>query len=146
MECRLFDGCDVPYERRTFDVAILSHVVEHVGDPRQLLREAARVARYVFIEVPLEDVSRHRRDYIPDTVGHINFFSRRTIRWLVQSCGLRVLGQATTNPSKATYVYQSGRRGVIQYHVKRLLLKCLPKVATRHFCYHETLLCESDTG
>ncbi len=140
LECTLFDGYHLPHQSGRFDLAILSHVVEHVEHPRQLLYEAARVARYVFIEVPTEDISRRPENYVPDSVGHINFFSRRTIRWLVQSCGLRVLKQITTNPSKGTYVYQARRRGLIQYYIKRILLRVVPTVATRHFCYHEALL------
>ncbi len=140
VECKVFDGYQVPYEDGRFDLAVLSHVVEHVEHPRQLLHEAARVARYVFVEVPTEDISRRPRDYAPDHVGHINFFSPRTIRWLLQSCGLTVLRQVTTNPSKATYGYQTGVRGLVHYEIKRLLLRWAPRVATRHFCYHEALL------
>ena len=49
--------------------------VEH---PRTILEEAARVASHVFVEVPLEDHSRMRRDFVFDHVGHINFYSPRT--------------------------------------------------------------------
>jgi SAM-dependent methyltransferase len=139
-ECRIFDGYRLPWQTGRFDVAILSHVVEHIEHPRQILQEAARVARHVFVEVPTEDISRRPRDYTPDSVGHINFFSPRTIRWLVQSCGLRVLRQVTTNPSKAVYTYQAGRKGRISYHAKGALLRWAPTLATRHFCYHEALL------
>ena len=140
VECRRFDGAHVPYGDATFDVAILSHVVEHLEHPRQLIHEAARVAHHVFIEVPLEDMSRHSRDYREDAVGHINFYSCRTIRWLVQSCGLRVVRQVTTNPSKDVYAHAAGRKGLIQYFVKQALLTCAPGLATNHFCYHEALL------
>lgn len=140
VECRIFDGSRLPWDAGRFDLAVLSHVVEHLEHPRQLLMEAARVARYVFVEVPTEDISRRAADYVADSVGHINFFSPRTIRWLVQSCGLRVLRQVTTNPSKAVYVYQTGRRGWLQYHTKEVLLRWAPALATRHFCYHEALL------
>lgn len=147
VECRVFDGYRLPWEAGRFDLAILSHVIEHVEHPRQVLHEAARVARYVFVEVPTEDISRRSRDYTPDSVGHINFFSPRTIRWLVQSCGLRVLQQVTTNPSRAVYAYQGGRYGKMQYHIKSALLRWAPAFAVRHFCYHEALLattvCES---
>ena len=139
-ECVRIDGHRLPWEDGRFDLAVLSHVVEHLEHPRQVLIEAARVARYVFVEVPTEDISRRAADYVPDRVGHINFFSPRTIRWLVQSCGLRVLRQVTTNPSKAVYVYHAGRRGVMHYHTKEVLLRWVPALATAHFCYHEALL------
>ena len=139
-ECRLFDGSHLPWDDKKFDLAILSHVVEHLEHPRQLLAEAARVARHVFVEVPTEDISRRAKDYAPDRVGHINFFSPRTIRWLLQSSGLRVLTQVTTNPSKAVYAFEAGRSGLVRYHTKDLLLRLVPALATRHFCYHEALL------
>jgi SAM-dependent methyltransferase len=145
VECMIFDGSRLPWDDGRFDLAILSHVVEHLEHPRQLLLEAARIARFVFVEVPTEDISRRPADYRPDSVGHINFYSPRTIRWLVQSCGLRVLKQATTNPSKAVYVYQTGRKGLLQYYVKRALLRWAPGLATRHFCYHEALLATGDS-
>jgi ubiquinone/menaquinone biosynthesis C-methylase UbiE len=125
-ECVRIDGHRLPWEDGRFDLAVLSHVVEHLEHPRQVLIEAARVARYVFVEVPTEDISRRAADYVPDRVGHINFFSPRTIRWLVQSCGLRVLRQVTTNPSKAVYVYHAGRRGLMHYHIKEVLLRWVP--------------------
>jgi ubiquinone/menaquinone biosynthesis C-methylase UbiE len=144
VECRIFDGSHLPWDAGRFDLAVLSHVVEHLEHPRQLLTEAARVARYVLVEVPTEDISRRAKDYAPDRVGHINFFSPRTIRWLVQSSGLRVLTQVTTNPSKAVYVFQAGRKGLIQHHTKNLLLRLAPALATRHFCYHEVLLATAE--
>ena len=140
--CELFDGYQLPFGDGEFDLVVLSHVVEHVEHPRQLLREASRVGRYLFVEVPLEDMSRLRDDFKLDRVGHINFFSPRTIRWLVQSCGLRVMRQTTTNPSKATYTYHGGKRGLINYHIKQVLLAALPRLATRHFTYHGSLVCE----
>ena len=146
VECRRFDGAHVPYGDATFDVAVLSHVVEHLEHPRQLVREAARVARHVFVEVPLEDMSRHPEDYREDHVGHINFYSPRTIRWLLQSCGLRILAHVTTNPSKATYTYSSKHRGMLQFYLKDILLTCVPRLATRHFCYHESVLALSGGG
>jgi len=141
-ECKLFDGSRIPYDDNRFDLAVLSHVLEHVEHPRQLLYEASRVAKYVFIEVPLEDTSRRRRDFVLDKVGHINFYSPRTIRWLAQSCNLRVLGELTTNPSKATYAYQLGLKGGLNYHIKQVLLRVAPALATQHFCYHGSLVCE----
>ena len=50
-----YDGLQVPAEDGAYDLALLSHVLEHVPEPMTLLREAARVAPAVLVEVPLED-------------------------------------------------------------------------------------------
>ena len=44
VESKLFDGARVPYPDNSFDLAYMSHVVEHLEHPRQLIYEAARVA------------------------------------------------------------------------------------------------------
>jgi hypothetical protein len=140
VQCMLFDGYHLPYAAGRFDLAILSHVVEHAEHPRQLLYEAGRVARYVFVEVPTEDISRRSKDYVAEGVGHINFFSPRTIRWLVQSSGLRVLRQITTNPSKEIWP-RSRSHGWARYLLKQTLLRWTRRswrLGTS--CYHESLL------
>ena len=143
VECRLFDGYRIPYEDSRFDLAILSHVLEHVEHPRQLLYEASRVARHVFVEVPLEDTLRMPRDFVFDPVGHINFYSRKSIRRLAQSCDLRVVREKVTTPAKGAYVYRSGGvKGRLAYHVKEALLRLHPGLATSLSTYHGALVCE----
>jgi SAM-dependent methyltransferase len=140
-ECRLFGGYDIPYETHRFHLAILSHVLEHVEHPRKLLLEAARVADYVFIEVPLEDTLRLKPDFVFDRVGHINFYSWKTIRRLVQTCDLQVLSQVITNPSRPVYEYASGRQGAVKYVVKELLLRLSQRLASDLFTYHCAMVC-----
>ena len=142
VECGLFDGYDVPYGDGRFDIAILSHVIEHVEHPRQLLYEASRVARYVFVEVPLEDTLRLPKDFVLDPVGHINFYSRKGIRRLVQSCNLRVLGEMVQTPARGAYSYRWGRLGLMKFWVKEALLKLHPGLATMLSTYHGALVCE----
>lgn len=140
-EFRLFDGYRIPYEDGKFDLAVLSHVVEHLEYPRQLLYEAARVARLVFIEVPLEDNLRLKKDYRFDAVGHINDYSPKTIRRLVQTCDLHVFKQITANASYETYRYQYGREAWFRHLSKEWMLRLMPGVATRLWTYHSALLC-----
>ena len=140
-ECQLFDGYHMPYKDSRFDLAIISHVLEHVEYPRQLLHEAARVARHVFVEVPLEDTIRLKPDFVFDRVGHINFYSWKTIRRLIQTCDLKVLSQTVTNPSRAVYEYYSGGSGIVKYAAKGLLLRASTRVAASLFTYHCSILC-----
>ncbi|MGH8615526.1 MAG: class I SAM-dependent methyltransferase [Gammaproteobacteria bacterium] len=145
-ECSLFDGYNVPYDDEKFDLVVLSHVIEHVEYPRKLLYEAKRVAKYVFVEVPLEDTVRLSENFILDKVGHINFFSPKTIRRLIQSCNLDVLEQRVKNASKSVYTFQKGRKGLINYYIKEHLLRVLPGIATCVFTYHSALICQDCSG
>lgn len=139
--CERFDGGALPWPDDCFDLALLSHVLEHAEHPRQLLAEAARVARAVFVEVPLEDNWRLPRDFRPDGVGHINFFSPRSLRRFAQTCGLEVLAEKVAVPSREAMVFRSGRRGALAHALKRLGLRAAPPLATRLATYHGALLC-----
>ena len=141
-EVQIFDGYRIPYADKRFDLVVLSHVVEHVEHPRMLLYESARVARHVFVEVPLEDHARMAKDFVLDFVGHVNFYSPVTIRKLVQSCGFEVLEQRVIHGSKAGYVFQKGTRGALNYYIKEGLLRVAPRLATWFFTFNSALLCK----
>jgi len=142
VDCKLFDGYAIPYPDGEFDLAILSHVVEHLEHPRTMIYEAARVAKVIFVEVPLEDTIRMANDYVFDTVGHINFYSPKTIRRLLQTCDLEVIKQRITCGSRPSYQYRLGPvRGLLTHSVKDSLLRCSPYVAPRLFTYNCSLLC-----
>jgi len=115
IDCFLFDGNTISYDNKSFDLAVLSHVIEHVEYPRQLLYEARRVAKYVFVEVPLDDTIRLPRDFIFDRVGHLNSYSPKTIRRLLQTCNLEVLDQQITNSSKASYKFLKGKFTTVHF-------------------------------
>lgn len=143
VECRQFDGYTVPYPDATFDLAILSHVVEHVEHPRLLLNEAARVADHVFVEVPLEHNRGLPADFVWDAVGHINFYTAKTIRLLVQSCGHEVLDQRETHAALRQYRYRLGRKGIAAYLLKECALRTMPAAAQSLWTYHSSLLIRS---
>jgi SAM-dependent methyltransferase len=139
--CEMFDGYRIPHADGAFDLAILSHVVEHVEHPRKLLYEAARVARHVFVEVPLEDNLRLPRHYVPNKVGHINVYSIKTLRMLAETSGLEIMAEAVTCSSRAIYRFQAGWKGAIARGPINVFHRVAPRLAERVFCYHASLLC-----
>jgi len=143
IECKLYDGYTIPYEDKKFDLAILTHVVEHLEYPRRLINEAARVAKYLFVEVPVEDNLRLKKDYVFDNVGHINYYSPKTIRRLLQTCNLSVLSQEVRNFSFDCFKYMFGKKAIIRYLGKELVLRALPGFAPRLWTYNCSVLCES---
>jgi SAM-dependent methyltransferase len=112
---RLVDASPTTFDEafgdQRFDLAILTHVVEHLLTPAELVTQALRRARHVFIEVPLDNnaagwtraqirilLGRDRRDNKP---GHVQFFSRRSARELVRYSGGQVLAERGYFPHAA---------------------------------------------
>lgn len=143
-EFALFDGSSLPLEDQSCDVALLSHVLEHVEDPRSLLTECARVARRVLIEVPLELNLRTPRDFVWTDVGHINLFNLKLLRHLVQSCGLTVEQERIYCPSRAQSIFRKGwAAGSAVWALKASLLRLNPRLATTLLTYHGGLIARS---
>jgi SAM-dependent methyltransferase len=76
----------------SFDVVILSHVLEHLEDPLKFLQSmVAKVRfRHLVAEVPLEDLLASRmknlaRDRKRNLSGHVQFFTQKTFRQLLSS-------------------------------------------------------------
>jgi SAM-dependent methyltransferase len=137
---QVYDGVSVPFLDRSFDLAVLTHVVEHLENPRLLIREAYRVATHVLVEVPLERTWRTKKNFAWTSVGHINVYDSLLIRHLLQSCGGEVCAEFTTNPSLAVHRFNSGRYGTVKWLIRQATLRIAPGVARRIFTYHHSIL------
>jgi ubiquinone/menaquinone biosynthesis C-methylase UbiE len=146
---QLYDGAHLPAPDGTYELGIVSHVLEHVPDPARLLAEVARVCRSVVAEVPLEDnlsAKRAGKREHADEVGHLQHLSRASARAIVAQAGLRVAGEledplplevhrffASTPAARAAALGKWGMR--------RGLHALAPTLAKRVFTVHYACLC-----
>jgi SAM-dependent methyltransferase len=91
-----FDGRTLPLEDGSFELGVLSHVLEHAPDPSALLAEVARVCGAVVIEVPLEanrSARRPAKRAHAEEIGHLHRLDRSAAREIVSRAGLRPLAE-----------------------------------------------------
>jgi len=145
----LYDGSRLDQPDGSYELGILSHVLEHVRDPAALLGEVARVCGAVVVEVPLEanlSAARASKREHAGEVGHLQRLDRRTMRDLVDRAGLGVAQEledplplsvhrffASTRPARiratAKWALRAGTHGIA------------PGLSRRLFTVHYACLC-----
>ncbi len=101
-----FDGYNIPYPDKTFDLAYCSHVIEHVEHPRILLRELARISEYQVFEVPLDyspQVDKNVQHFL--AYGHINIFTPSVFKFLLKSEGFKIIEERLTQSHEEVLRY-----------------------------------------
>ncbi len=141
---QLFDGYNIPYPDKTFDLATVVHVLEHVEHERLFLREIRRVSRRVYIEVPLEHNLKIRRVIAAGKkYGHINFYMKETFRNLLESVGLEIIKCETFASSLDYEVHLSGvMKGRLKHAARRMALMMAPNHAPLLISYNCYALCD----
>jgi SAM-dependent methyltransferase len=104
---------------RRYDLVVLSHVFEHLPDPRDALRRLSRSLNpggSIFLELPHEDLSVFRlkaaRDYRYCS-SHLYFYGARALTHLATRCDLSIRSLAFCGPAlTAFYREKPHARGV----------------------------------
>ncbi len=148
----LYDGIRLEVPDGTYELGILSHVLEHVPDPPALLAEVARACRAVLVEVPLEEnisAKRASKREHADEVGHLQRLSRDGARLIVARAGLRVaceledpLPLAVQRFFAATPSAQA--LATAKWALRAGLHRLAPSAARRLFTVHYACLCLPD--
>jgi ubiquinone/menaquinone biosynthesis C-methylase UbiE len=133
----LLDTMETKFEDSSFDLGILSHVLEHVSAPEKLLAETLRISKYVIIEVPLENcvsvnlyakflerqTGKKRTD---NPTGHLNFFDKASIWSLVKKSSGEIMGERTYF-SWRVFSVSFGLKNILEYY-KSILFYLIYKV------------------
>jgi SAM-dependent methyltransferase len=148
----VYDGVKLPFGDGTYDLGILSHVLEHVPDPRALLGEVARVCRAVFVEVPLEanlSARRDRKRQHAAEVGHLHRLDRAAVQELVARAGLSIACELDDPlPPEVHRFFAVSRRAragaSAKWALRAGLHRLSPSMARRLFTVHYACVCLPD--
>jgi 2-polyprenyl-3-methyl-5-hydroxy-6-metoxy-1,4-benzoquinol methylase len=150
-----FDGYQLPFADDSFDLIILSHVLEHVEHERLLLRELKRVAKMFVIEVPRDykaGVDTRIKHFL--AYGHINVYTPTSLRYLLQTEGFEVLNDLTSmiEPEVTffnTYINQKKKKNLLtdikikaEYALKTLLANTMGAKKKEELANAYTVLCK----
>jgi SAM-dependent methyltransferase len=144
----VYDGEHVPAADGAYDLAVLTHVLEHVPEPAPLLREAARVAPWVLVEVPLEanrSASRPAKRAQAAEIGHLHAFDRAAVDALVRQAGLTPVAALADplGPEHHAFFATSPRTraaALAKWAVRAAAHRAAPHVAQRLFTVHYAVL------
>jgi len=146
VECKAFDGYTIPYRDKFFDLALSTHVLEHVEHERLVLRELGRVAQRVLVVVPMEGHLRVANSIsLSAPHGHINFYRPETVKNLIETSHLRVIRSDVDCYSIEYERLIAGQfKGTIKYLIRRALLGLSPMAATSLLTHIGAFYCESN--
>lgn len=143
-EIKKFDGYQIPFKNKDFDLAIAIHVLEHVEHERLFLSELGRVSKKALIEVPLEHgFNIHRAISNGKITGHINFYTIETLASLLETSGFKIIDAKVGAPSvEYEQLLYGVNKGRFKSIIRNTLLKFFPTIAPKFFTYNGFVYCD----
>ncbi len=89
-----------------YDLVILSHVLEHIKNPKLLIQQIKSICKYIFIEVPCIELKKVDQPYGFFCNEHFGYYSMNSLDYLMNSCGFKCKNMYIHIDSK--YVIPSG--------------------------------------
>jgi ubiquinone/menaquinone biosynthesis C-methylase UbiE len=128
-EIQLFDGYNIPFADKQFDLVICSHVLEHVEHERILLREIRRVSSHQVFEVPIDfsfRVDKRLNHFL--SYGHINIYTPALFRFLLRSENFQVKKDLhyIYHDDILKKLHERNTLGYVRSKVKNLLVQLIP--------------------
>jgi hypothetical protein len=132
-------------------LGIVSHVLEHLERPEHLLQALRSKSKYLIVEVPLLDNPLPRAiaalrarlqgiDRKNNPVGHIQFWTRRSFRRLVESSGWEVVADREYLPYFKEFLLAQAKRSgtsaarlLLPYYAYRALGPLATSLAVTHY-------------
>ncbi len=153
-EVSRYDGAHLPVPDGAYDLGILSHVLEPVPHPAELLREVGRACRAVVVEVPLEaNLSARRASKRSGAaeVGHLHQLDRATMADTVARAGLTIIGELDDALPLSVHRFFASTtlaraRATAKWGVRAGLAAGAPGLARRLFTVHYACLCVGAGG
>lgn len=125
------EGYTLPFTDNEFDLAICSHVVEHLEFPRALLRELKRISKYQILEIPIDfsfSVDKKFDHYF--AYGHINIYTPSLFRFLLKTEDFTIIKDkcAFYRNEVTNYQYKNSTIQRIKLKIKKAIWTLIPKL------------------
>ena len=129
IEIKQFDGYYLPFDDNTFDLAICSHVIEHVEFPRKLLREIKRISKMQVFEIPIDfsfQVDKKFKHF--NSYGHINIYTPALFNFLLYTEEFEIIKYKNALYKNEVNTFQN-KKSSLNYFliiIKRLIWQSIP--------------------
>ena len=143
-----------PFGKRSFDVVIVCHTIEHLEDPMAFLKAAEHIDfTYMIAEVPLEDLFFGRvkallKDRTKNAAGHVQFFTSESFRTLLRKADFDLVDERNYVPvlSRETLKFAYGHLNTPKYLQKVMVGHYLPRLTesvwSKLYYAHHAVLCK----